>query len=570
MASEIVVGIDFGTTYSGVSWAINGINKVHLITDWPNPSGENAESEKVPTIISYADGKPHEWGYNVNVVGTEEKFQWFKLLLDSEQKLQGDLVTKSNNLLNSLNKSAEDIAADYLRLLWQYTKDHIQRIEGDTWENIYTLRVVLTVPAIWSPIAKERTLRAAKTAGLPTNIDLVAEPEAAALAVLQEKDKENKLEVGSSFVVCDCGGGTVDLISYKIIGLGPLKLEECVMGDGGQCGSVFLDHAFVRWVQTIVGEREYEKIKPKAKRRMLQQFEAGVKRCYNGDNKVYSVELPGVEDNKSEGIDDDTISLKPNTLQTLFDHVINKIMVLVERQIDTAQDKGQNVQAVLLVGGFGTNKYIYKRLKNSHRGDGIEVLQVPGGWSAICRGATLWGLEHSSHSDFTTPTVSARIARFSYGNRWDVPFDASRGHREIDRKKRPDGWYAEDQMNWLIKKGDRLEEGRKIHLSVGIDVQVGFFDTGIQEFSQQLWYCAVDEPPQRFMESRVKELCAVEYGVDRTKLYLEYSWKDKETRKKYRTATFDLTVTLNSATLQFMVAYKEKQVAYTEAKYKED
>jgi tRNA A37 threonylcarbamoyltransferase TsaD len=54
-------------------------------------------------------------------------------------------------------------------------------------------------------------------------------------------------------------------------------------------------------------------------------------------------------------------------------------MALVDRQIDEAQDKGQNIQAVLLVGGFGTNKYIYKRLKNAHRSDGIEVLQVPGG-----------------------------------------------------------------------------------------------------------------------------------------------------------------------------------------------
>ena len=89
------------------------------------------------------------------------------------------------------------------------TIDHIQRVEGDAWETIYSLRVVLTVPAIWSPIAKEKTLRAAKTAGLPANIDLVSEPEAAALAVLKEKDKEKKLEVGSSFVVCDCGGGTV-------------------------------------------------------------------------------------------------------------------------------------------------------------------------------------------------------------------------------------------------------------------------------------------------------------------------------------------------------------------------
>ncbi|KAG9188814.1 hypothetical protein G6011_07519 [Alternaria panax] len=479
MASEIVVGIDFGTTYSGVSWAINGINKIHLISDWPNPKGGNTNFEKVPTIISYADGKPLDWGYNVDVLGRDPKFQWFKLLLDAKQATGKGLVTKSRDLLGTLDKSAEDVAADYLRLLWQYTKEHIERIEGATWEKIYSLRVVLTVPAIWSAIAKEKTLRAAKTAGLPDDIELVSEPEAAALAILKEKDQEKKLEVGDSFVVCDCGGGTVDLISYKITGLNPLRVEECAMGDGDQCGSVFLDEAFVKWVQTIVGEREYGELKDKAKARMLREFEEGVKRCYNGDSKVYTVELPGVEDNSSEGIDDDQIKIKPTTLQTLFDHVINKIMVLVDRQIDTSLDNGQPIKAVLLVGGFGTSKYVHKRLKNAHGGGGgIEILQATGGWSAICRGATLRGLELSAHSDSKPTTVSARIARFSYGNCWDVRFDASRGHQDIDRKKRPDGWYAGSQMNWLITKGDRLEEGRKIHLSVGSDVQVGFWDSG--------------------------------------------------------------------------------------------
>ena len=44
---------------------------------------------------------------------------------------------------------------------------------------------------------------------------------------------------------------------------------------------------------------------------MLREFEMAVKRCYTGDNKEYSVDLPGVEDNIDMGIDDDTIKLKP-------------------------------------------------------------------------------------------------------------------------------------------------------------------------------------------------------------------------------------------------------------------
>ena len=35
-----------------------------------------------------------------------------------------------------------------------------------------------------------------------------------------------------TFVVVDCGGGTVDLISYKLIQAKPMIVKECVKGSG--------------------------------------------------------------------------------------------------------------------------------------------------------------------------------------------------------------------------------------------------------------------------------------------------------------------------------------------------
>lgn len=61
------------------------------------------------------------------------------------------------------------------------------------------------------------------------------------------------LKVGDSFVICDAGGGTVDLISYKIVGLDPLKLDESVGGTGELCGSVFLDERFERYMKEKLG-----------------------------------------------------------------------------------------------------------------------------------------------------------------------------------------------------------------------------------------------------------------------------------------------------------------------------
>lgn len=189
-------------SHSGVSWAVKGGNqKVRLITDWPHPGSTLPSVEKVPTAISYENGEPKDWGYNVDFATEMNSFKWFKILLDPEHKLRNkaEPVVAASSLLRSLGKSAEDVAADYLRLIWEYTCDDIKRMKGDDWGSMYNVKVVLTVPAIWSPAAKDRTEKVALAAGLPKDVSLVSEPEAAALAVLHDRDKtEEPIKVPGS------------------------------------------------------------------------------------------------------------------------------------------------------------------------------------------------------------------------------------------------------------------------------------------------------------------------------------------------------------------------------------
>lgn len=222
-------------SYSGASWAINaGKKTIRTVNDWPNSGASTVTtSEKVASKISYQNCKPNHWGFTVK--SNEQSLSWFKLLLDPKNKVirGSDKVVDTLRQLEALNKAPEDVAADYLSKIWQYTKDDIRKHRGDDWADIYTVRAVLTVPAIWSDSAKDRTLRIAHKAGLPDSVSLVSEPEAAALAVLREKKEEGEpLHIGDCFVVCDAGGGTVDLISYKICSLNPFQVEECAVGDG--------------------------------------------------------------------------------------------------------------------------------------------------------------------------------------------------------------------------------------------------------------------------------------------------------------------------------------------------
>jgi hypothetical protein len=144
----------------------------------------------------------------------DESFRWIKILLEPNCKYTGvvEPVKRSNKLLGTLHKNAVTVVADYLRLLWTYTMEDIQRRHAD-FREIYALKVIITVPAMWTPAAKEKTLEAAKAAGLSDNITLVTEPEAAALATLKDKSEIEDFKV--CLGICCSQFGISNLIQIR-------------------------------------------------------------------------------------------------------------------------------------------------------------------------------------------------------------------------------------------------------------------------------------------------------------------------------------------------------------------
>jgi len=179
-----------------VSWAINaGAKEINLITDWPNPTTRyaNPHSERVPTMISYDPydrSRANKWGYEA-ALNEKTAFRWFKLLLEPDYGIervaqQFHEKNEMNKMLVSIQKTAQDVTADYLRFLWSHAEEHFRKHLSSVRKGIDSIKVVITVPAMSSRIAKESTRNAAKAAGLPGDVTLVHEPEAAALAVLRD------------------------------------------------------------------------------------------------------------------------------------------------------------------------------------------------------------------------------------------------------------------------------------------------------------------------------------------------------------------------------------------------
>lgn len=96
-------------------------------------------------------------------------------------------------------------------------------------------------------------------------------------------------------MICDAGGGTVDLISYEITQLSPrLELKELVPGTGGMAGSLGLNKRFEQAVRELVGEDQfYDLRKTKGFAQAVQQFDRSVKTAFRGDwDEDYYINFP--------------------------------------------------------------------------------------------------------------------------------------------------------------------------------------------------------------------------------------------------------------------------------------
>ncbi|CAL8583073.1 hypothetical protein XPA_008710 [Xanthoria parietina] len=146
--------------------------------------------------------------------------------------------------------------------------------------------------------------------GVPSTIKIVAEPEAAVLGIPHCEAEDDTLKVNDTFIVCDVGGGIVDLISYEVQQLDPLTMKERTIGDAGLCSSMFLDPSFQKSIQTIVGEAQPATVK-ESKRKKTNGLEYGIKRTSSEKKgQVYSVDLTGVRRGSKAGIVDNTTTVR--------------------------------------------------------------------------------------------------------------------------------------------------------------------------------------------------------------------------------------------------------------------
>lgn len=151
--------------------------------------------------------------------------------------------------------SSERLVTDYLTALRKHAEQVLRYYLPKSALHSTPISFIITVPAVWCDAAQSKTRICAERAGMgpASSICIISEPEAAAIYALDAMDAHG-LHIGDTFVLCDAGGGTVDLISYTVSALKPiLKLDEAAPGTGACCGSIFLNRKFAEYMKEKFG-----------------------------------------------------------------------------------------------------------------------------------------------------------------------------------------------------------------------------------------------------------------------------------------------------------------------------
>ncbi|KAB8272950.1 hypothetical protein BDV30DRAFT_116736 [Aspergillus minisclerotigenes] len=576
----MVIGIDFGTTFSGAAWATRAdfeSEQVNLITAWPN---NGREEGKAPTELFYENGQTM-WGYEVPL--DSDPVRWFKLLLLKDEDMEketrsSDFVILGRNMLRETGRSSVELISEYLRLLWAHTIQSISKSRGEELVEVLRFHVVITVPAIWKGYARQGMQEAVKKAGIlahrpagETKLTFVPEPEAAALATLSEPGRQ--ISPGDVYVICDAGGGTVDLISYKVTDVDPIAMDEAVEGTGGLCGGIFIDEAFKYMCKRRLGRRWDHLSKAGINEILRGEWEQGIKRQYKpqASNKEYIVSIPAEAFGKGR-IDDDSeephikkgrIHFKGPHIQSTFKESFAGIEKLIDGQIASARQKSLRVKGIILVGGLGSSPYLYEHLKARYDGARITILQSGGMMprTAICRGAIYKGFltESSIDSanrdgpsvglDIKSPiSVGSTISRLSMGVSYMTAFDDD-VHLEEDKTWDTDElvYKADKQMAWFIRRGENV--------STTEPVKHGYYRLYKKDwnghFSVFIYQCASSLPPPR-RDKSVTQLCEIKCKLD-----VPYSSLDNFTSpkgKKMKKMSYDVVMVPSGASIEFTVS----------------
>jgi molecular chaperone DnaK (HSP70) len=433
--ARVVVGLDFGTTFSGFGYAHRSDpTEVCVHHEWPGFAEASGKPYcKTQTALYYkrtgGSWKLDAWGWQAQLNYTRD--------LDLVQRKKagkdsvGEIVTRFKLHLADEKSgplsaaplprglTTQQVVTDFLREIGNFIMKHLNLKYGQHL-TMDELQWCVTVPSIWGDKAKQQMKSFMQGAGLvggakgsPYPVVVVLEPEAAAVYCLK-KLTSFKLYKGDKFLVADIGGGTSDIVvQEKANSTGNFKVKEVTASSGGLCGGSYVDQSFMKFMSSKIGCLENFLVEHPKVKIQLQTWWENAKSTFEGGNTDLDLTCPlssklaiaweAHDTEQSHYSDYSEVEITDADMVQIFSGVVNDNIKLIRAQLEQTS----NIKMIMVVGGFATSKYLMSKIKQAFERDGIVVVSPNEPGRAICDGAVSVG--------FFPDNLLSRVARRTYG-----------------------------------------------------------------------------------------------------------------------------------------------------------
>ncbi|KAK6340686.1 hypothetical protein TWF696_009009 [Orbilia brochopaga] len=554
--------------------------------NWPGATGK---LYKVPTTVSYEfDSSTQSWtprafGFAAELYPPTQRCSMFKMCLDASEddpalERRSIIEETSSNphhesmkpTWETLGKTVDDVIQDFLKLMYRHMIATFDD-EGLRPEDM-DYNVLFTVPAQFEILEVEKFKSLVNATGFGNYQVSVSlrEPEAAILYTINHGIK-NLMPAGQCIVLCDAGGGTVDIASYKVVQHLPRpRIEQINIVTGRTCGSIKVDLAFKRFLLDECLSAHWRTFLLRAENmghlhRMCKLFSDRKEAFNNGPStqgtniniQVSPPELTGLN------INGGYLNITREKMREFFNESIDGTLACLREHIGKCISEDLSVKSIFLVGGLGSSKYLHQKVKeyatNLFRGS-VEVIKPRDAEYAVVRGAI------ESHQQFllgNEDSITLRVCPASYGVRVCEEWNPKKHDMEFDRQfiqPVTGKLMAKNQIDWLIKKGDKIQGSRVADVT---KLFQRHFEGYPEVWQDHIVMCTLDKPPSR-MTNDVKPACTLMSNM--TGLPIDMFDKQKsserarfwERRKVYYNCNFTIVMKIGLTDIEFQMWFKEK------------
>lgn len=491
---NVVVGIDFGSSGSGIAYSFMDENKINLC-DIPGADTD----KKVPTEIILDDnnyilkfGKGCKQFLKEKGLDKGHYFKDIKMhLYHKKKEIKAQNTNKTLPLVIVIQKVLEKLKELSLEQLVKL------------WNNIDEKKIkwVVTVPAIWGNFEKSIMLEACENLGLinknqDESLFFALEPEAASIYCSRNGDiKKDFICDGKYYIICDLGGGTGDIVTH-LVGCNE-SLEEIVQSDGGVYGSNEIDKKiFEDLIYVIFGYKDFYCLQKKAKELDIDEedtvlfegwcdLESQIKNFKEEasqdkiQNKVkYPICCNVFQDFFNEDILLDDLIKKYNSKCSDNDLILNvksrkkwiidfpyKIIYnyiceqskLICKKIENILNKNkEDIDTIIFVGGYSSNEILISNIKQNLAGKIKTFLYPSKPYLAVMEGAVLFGL----NPNIITIRISKYTIGMSVNEKWNESKHSKGGKKKFVKEEQ--SYKCEGCFSKFIEINQKLKVGENI------------------------------------------------------------------------------------------------------------